>query len=143
MFGALAPKLRDMGWQSLIPLIPHEKRPAISKWEQFNLRPPTDNEIEGWVAAAPGSGIGLAYGPDRVIAADQDFSDPQTAATVANIVGETPLVRMGRPPKRLTLYKASRNLFVPGKAFGGFELYSTSGQTVLYKVHPDTGRPYD
>ena len=31
---------------------------------------------------------------------------------------------------------------MPGKAFGGYELFSTTCQTVLFGTHPDTGQPY-
>jgi hypothetical protein len=30
-----------------------------------------------------------------------------------------------------------------GKAFGGFEIYTRSAQTVLFGIHPSTGRAYD
>ena len=44
---------------------------------------------------------------------------------------------MGLPPKKLMLYRCPhRGLSVLGKAFGGFEVFTRSGQTVLFGVHP-------
>ncbi len=151
MFGQLAPKLRDMGWRSIIPLFApgpavETKRPAIAGWDTFNRSEPTDTTIERWCQEYSTGGVGLAYGPDSVIGVDLDFTDQGEAhkawdATCATI-GDSPLVRIGRAPKRLALYRAAPGTKVSGKAFGGFEIFSHSGQTVLFGMHPQTERPY-
>jgi hypothetical protein len=147
MFGRLAPKLHDNGWAALIPLVPGEKRPAFSGWEAYNINPPTDLQIARWAETHPHHGIGLAYGPDEVVGSDLDFLDPDKAAAARAIndehLGPSPMIRIGRPPKVMCFYRAAPGLQVPGKNFGGFELFRSSGQTVLYGIHPDTGRPYD
>lgn len=146
MFKDLAPALRTMGWRAIIPLVPREKRPAVEGWEKFNLKPPADAQIEQWRKTFPNGGVGLAYGPDKVVGIDLDWTDRATAETAwritLDILGPTPLVRIGRAPKRLALYRAEPGLSVSGKAFGGYEVYSRSAQTVLFGVHPDTGAPY-
>lgn len=146
MFGRLAHTLRDVGWGALIPLVPGEKRPAISQWERYNEHAPTDLLIDHWVKTQPHAGIGLAYGPDRVIGSDLDFLDSNKAATARTIndehLGRSPMIRIGRAPKVLAFYRAAPGLIVPAKNFGGFELFSNTGQTVLYGIHPDTRRPY-
>lgn len=146
MYAELAPRLRDNGWGSVIPVANPGKRPLIARWQTYNRAPPTDHEVDAWCTAYPKAGIGLAYGPDAVLGADLDFLDPAVAARAEAIVRETlgpnDCVRIGRLPKRLLLYRAAPGLNVQGKAFGGYELFSGSGQTVLYGVHPDTGRPY-
>ena len=156
MFASLAPRLRAMGWLATIPLMPpgrdrdgnpvNTKRPAITGWETFNSRAPTDPEISAWARFYPAGGIGLAYGPDRVVGIDLDWQDRETAAATwdiaQRILGPTPLIRIGAPPKRLALYRAADGLRVEGKAFGGFEVFTRSGQTVLYGLHPGTGRAY-
>lgn len=146
MFAELAPRLRDNGWGSVMPVANPGKRPLISGWEAYNRAPPTDREVDAWCTSHPNDGIGLAYGPDSVLDIDLDFLVPAAAALAETAVRETlgpnDCVRIGRSPKRLMLYGAAPDLCVPGKAFGGYEIFSATGQTVLYGVHPGTGRPY-
>lgn len=146
MFAELAPRLLGNGWSSLIPVANPGKRPLIPGWNACNRAPPADHEIDAWCAAYPAAGVGLAYGPDGVLGVDLDFMDPEVAARADAIVrealGPNDCVRTGRLPKRLILYRAAPGLSVPGKVFGGYELFSGSGQTVLYGTHPDTGRSY-
>src|SRR5260370_3216594 len=146
MFGELGPRLRDDGWGSVRPVANPGKRPLIPGWEAYNRAPPTDREVDAWCTFYPNAGIGLAYGPDGLLGVDLDFLEPAVAARVEAIVrealGQSDCLRIGRPPKRLLLYRAGPGLSVPGKAFGGYEIFSTTGQTVLYGTHPDTGRPY-
>jgi hypothetical protein len=141
MFGDLAPRLRAAGWKALIPLQPSEKRPVFAAWQFYNRTPPAEAKIAHWAATLPQAGIGLAYGPDEVAGVDLDFLDAPAAEATLNItigvLGATPLVRIGRAPKKLLLYRLPPGLPVPGKNFGGFELFSRSGQTVLFGRHPD------
>lgn len=146
MFATLASKLRDNGWGALIPLMSGEKRPAIREWERFNTSPPSDAQIDHWARIFPHAGIGLAYGPDGVVGIDLDFTDACKAGRAVEIaeetLGATPLVRIGMAPKALAFYQASPKLEVSAKNFGGFEIFSNSGQTVLFGIHPGTGRSY-
>jgi Bifunctional DNA primase/polymerase, N-terminal len=146
MFATLAPRLRDNGWASVIPVANPGKCPLISGWQAYNRAAPTEVEVDLWCSAHPCAGIGLAYGPDRVLGVDLDFLDVGTAASaeaaVVDVLGINDCVRIGRSPKRLLLYRAAPGLVVPGKAFGGYELFSTTCQTVLFGTHPDTGQPY-
>jgi hypothetical protein len=147
MFARWAKTLRDRRWRSIIPLVAGEKRPAIWGWERFNRDPPNDARVEAWSTRYPNAGIGLAYGPDGVVGVDLDWTDPPTADAAWRItldcLGSTPLVRVGLPPKRLALYRAQPGMSPVGKAFGGFEIYTRSAQTVLFGIHPATGRRYD
>lgn len=146
MFAEIAAKLRAMGWNALIPLVAGQKRPAIGNWNHYNKQAPSDAEVARWMRLHAMGGIGLAFGPDKVIGIDLDWTDPDLARRgwdiTKSIVGETPLVRVGKPPKRLALYRASPGLVVDGKAFPGFDIFSKSGQCVLFGIHPDTGKPY-
>jgi bifunctional DNA primase/polymerase-like protein len=95
MFADLASHLRGMGWLAIIPLMPrgrdrdgnlvNTKRPAISGWQVFNSRAPTDSEVSAWARSYPAGGIGLAYGPDRVVGIDLDWQDHKTAAATWDI----------------------------------------------------------
>jgi hypothetical protein len=146
MFMSLAPRLRYMGWKSIIPLHNPGKRPIENGWEAYSQSEPTDFEINRWGKRYPGAGIGLVSGPDGTIAADLDFLDPAKSARALDIanetLGATPLVRLGQVPKSMLFYRAEVGLDPGGRAFGGYELYRHSGQVVLYSVHPDTRQPY-
>jgi hypothetical protein len=146
MFVSLAPKLRDNGWKSLIPLHNPGKRPIQPGWEMYSQSEPTDFEIHQWGKRYPGAGIGLVSGPDGTIAVDLDFRDPAKSARALNIayetLGATQLVRVGQAPKTMLFFQAAVDLDPGGRAFGGYELYRHSGQVVLYSVHPDTRQPY-
>ena len=91
-----------------------------------------------WLRVYRNYGVGLAFGPDDVIGVDLDWIEPAIAARAwditKDILGETPLVRIGRPPKKLALYRRDPGLVV-GKAYGGFELFTRSGQCVIVR-HP-------
>jgi hypothetical protein len=145
MFAAHAPRLRERGWQSLLPLHNPGKRPIPSGWERHNLTPPDDTQIEAWAAHYPTAGIGIAVGPDRVLGADLDFLDPAKADTARAIaleaLGPTPLIRVGLPPKTMLLYRHAGDL-PASRRLGGVELFTTSGQFVLFSIHPDTLKPY-
>jgi hypothetical protein len=145
-FGRLAMKLHDMGWRSLIPIKPGEKAPAMYGWERYNTTPPAEDIIQSWASLYASCGIGLAFGPDRVIGMDLDFMDPVKATRADSILkatlGTTSMVRVGQSPKQLAFYRAEKPIALDGRAFGGFEIYQHSGQCLLYGLHPKTGRDY-
>lgn len=145
-FGRLATRLYDMGWQSLIPIKPGEKAPAMYGWERYNITPPAEDIIQRWASLYAACGIGLAFGPDRVIGMDLDFLDPEKASRAGGILndtlGTTPMVRVGQAPKQLAFYRAEKFIDLGGRAFGGFEIYQNSGQCLLYGRHPKTGQDY-
>jgi Bifunctional DNA primase/polymerase, N-terminal len=124
MFAELALRLRD--WGSLMPVANPGRRPLIPGWEAYNRAPPTDGEVEAWCTSYPNAGIGLACGPDGLLGVDLDFLEPAVAergeAIVRETLGQSDCLRIGRPPKRLLLYRAGPGLSVPGKAFGGYEI---------------------
>ena len=124
----------------LIPILPGQKRPAILRWDVFNKRPPTEAEFASWLRFYANYGIGLAFGLDDVIGVDLDWTDPAIAARAwditKDILGETPLVRIGRPPKRLALYRCEPGLVVDGKSVStASRLFTRSGQCVSVR-HP-------
>ena len=48
------------GW-SVIPLRPGEKRPLV-RWEQYQKRPPSADELSGWFTAWPKANVGIVTG---------------------------------------------------------------------------------
>ena len=105
MFAELAPKLRKRGWGSIIPVIAGLKQPAIAGWKIFNKNPPSNSQIARWARLYGDGGVGLAFGPDHVVGIDLDWLGPGPTARgceiTRSILGFAPLVRIGRPPKRL------------------------------------------
>lgn len=145
MFAAHAARLRERGWMSLLPLHNPGKRPIPNGWERYNVVPPTDADIEAWADRYSTAGIGLAVGPDRVLGVDLDFLDPAKADTARGIaldtLGPTQLIRVGLAPKAMLLYQHAGDL-TGSRRLGGVELFTTSGQFVLFSTHPDTLKPY-
>ncbi len=141
MFGTHAAKLHANGWPWLIPIMAGQKRPALVKWQHFGPTPMTTPQIASMARSYTSAGIGLAYNNGAVMSVDLDVLDPTKAMDSAmltmNILGETPLIRFGRAPKSLLVYRAAPGLQISGKGFGKFELYWKAGQTVFFGKHPD------
>ena len=146
MFAQYAETLRDMGWSATIPIRPKNKAPAIHGWQRFNTEAPSNALVESWCEHYAGFGIGLAFGPDRVIGVDLDFLDPDKAklarSITANNFGKTPLVRVGQRPKTLWFYQMADGPYDMQRAYGGFEIFTNSGQCVMVGIHPKTNAPY-
>lgn len=145
MFSRLALDLYDQGYRRLLPLVPGEKRPRYSNWQIYNSRDARLDEIERWSRVCRDDGIGLAAGP--VGAVDLDHKDGEIAFAVREmadqIIGETPLVRIGEPHKGLRLYRTTAGLTTKTLQDLQIGVYATTGQVVLYGIHPRTGRPYE
>ena len=139
--------LRRRGWLSCIPIVPGNKNPCIEEWDKRAANPPDDLEIARWASQYPNAGVGFVYGgSEHVIGVDLDFLEEEIAnrgfARTKSILGPPSLLRIGRYPKRLLLYLYN-GVSLPGKAFGGFEIFHSSGQTIFYGIHPETLRPYE
>lgn len=65
------------GWH-VFPLVPGDKRPAISEWERRAST--SDKRIHAWFAGTHrGAGIGIACGPAGLVAVDLDRPKPNPA----------------------------------------------------------------
>ena len=107
-------RLVDNGY-AVIPIMPGTKKPGrfvggawrdYPGWSKHCSRPMTDNEIAIW-SQWPDAGIGIAGG--TVAAVDIDVADGEVALRIADLarerLGETTAMRIGRPPKRLLVYR--------------------------------------
>src|SRR5262245_66038600 len=56
-------------------------------------------------------------------------------------LGDTPSLRIGRPPKRLLVYRSTAPF--KGIKRHPLEVLCLGQQFVAYAIHPATGRPYD
>ena len=139
--------LRRRGWLSCIPTVHGGKNPCIDEWEKRAANPPDEHELARWASLYPNAGNGYVYGgSEHALGVDLDFLDEEKAnralARTKAILGPSPLRRIGCYPKRLLLY-GYKGPPLPGKNFGGFELFYATGQTIFFGLHPDTGRPYE
>ena len=135
----------------VIPIWPGTKKPGrfqagawgdYPAWTRHCDRPTTVIEAETW-AAWPEAAIGLACG--RLVGIDIDVLDSDLAHRLERLardrLGDTPLLRIGRAPKRLLVYRAEAPFAGPKRA--PLEVLAHGRQFVAFAIHPDTGRPYD
>ncbi len=133
-----------------IPIQPGKKSPGqyhegrwsgLREWSRFLAAPPTREDIAGW-AAWPGAGIGLLTG--NIIAVDIDILDEDLASkivtTADDVLGKSPLLRIGREPKALLVYRAMEPM--KKRTLGKVEILAEGQQFVAFGIHPDTKQPY-
>lgn len=136
-FGDAAAQLLDNGYEP-IPIKPGQKAPALNRWTSVVI---DEAAIEAWLVRHGSCGVGLRTG--NLIGVDIDILDPDRAHEAQVLAvqrfGET-LVRVGRWPKRLLLYR-TETPFAKMKA-GQIELLGLGQQFVAFGCHPGTGQPY-
>jgi Bifunctional DNA primase/polymerase, N-terminal len=146
----LGARLVDNGY-AVIPIMPGTKKPGrfvsgawrdYPGWTKHCRRTTTEHEVAIW-SEWPDAGIGIAGG--TVVAVDIDVADGEAAIRIEELarerLGETPAVRIGRPPKRLLVYRTE----TPFKGFklSPIEILCEGQQFVAFHIHPDTDRPYE
>ena len=145
-----AAKLVDNGYP-VIPIWPGTKKPGrfhrgawrdYPAWTRHCDRPTTLIEAETW-ATWPEAAIGLACG--NLVGIDIDVLDHEMAHRLERLardqLGDTPLLRIGRAPKRLLVYRAEAPFSGPKRS--PIEILAHGRQFVSFANHPDTGRPYE
>lgn len=129
-------RYRELGL-SLIPLIPGQKRPLETGWQQFCDRLPTELECEAWESIGH-KAYGLALGASsRVMALDIDSDDSR----VLNAAPVSPVRKRGRKGET-RFFRFSPD--VPSTKVGGcIDVLAHGRQTVMPPtLHMDTGQPY-
>ena len=82
---------RQRGWSTL-PLLPKDKRPALSSWTEFQHRLPTDEEIAEWFSDDE-MNVGIVTGSiSKLLLLDADDQN----ATDGLHLPPTPTVKTGR-----------------------------------------------
>jgi Primase C terminal 2 (PriCT-2)/Bifunctional DNA primase/polymerase, N-terminal len=146
----LGARLVDNGYP-VLPIMPGTKKPGQFKrgvwrdypgWTRHGTRPTSEHELAVW-NGWPDAGIGIPTG--TVIGVDIDIRDDETASRLEQlarqVLGDTPAVRFGLPPKRLLVYRAAKPL--SGMKAHPIEVLGLGQQFVAFADHPDTKRPYD
>ncbi len=103
-------------------------------------------EVMSWEAHPDWPGIGIRTG--EIVGVDIDVDDAALAervkALAMDILGKTTLVRVGRSPRMLLVYRTEtpiRKKVATGVA-GKVEALGDGQQFVAYGIHPDTQKPY-
>ncbi|CAK0745779.1 hypothetical protein CCP2SC5_1380003 [Azospirillaceae bacterium] len=135
----------------VIPIQPGTKKPGrfyrgiwsdYPAWTRHCERPTTLQEIEVW-SQWPDAAIGMACG--SIVGIDIDVLDGQLAHQLDRLarerLGDTPLLRIGKAPKRMLIYRAEQPF--SGMTRSPLEVLGRGRQFVAFAVHPDTGKPYE
>lgn len=144
-------RLLDLGW-SPIPLTPGAKSPGIfsggewrglTNWQRFCARQASSIEVGIW-QKMPDCGVGLAC--RLAVGCDIDIVEDASLAhdieqLARDMLGDTPLRRVGLWPKRLLVYRAKEPFDTI--AAHPIEILANGRQFVAFNTHPETGKPYD
>ena len=130
-------RLYDNGYLP-IPIVRHQKRPAVSRWSSI----PIDlGQVERWAVDFAHCGIGLRTG--TLVGIDIDILDQdiahQMGALVEARLGAT-MMRVGLWPKRLSLYRTDQPF--AKMAIDKVEVLALGQQFVAFGLHPTTKQPY-
>jgi len=143
-------RIADNGYE-VIPIIPGEKRPAGKNWQKF------DGSAEGvhdYLADGKGDhgvGIKTRYAPAVDIDILEADVNEEIKQIVREVVGESPLKRVGFAPKELWVYrqegdlwpKVDTGLWLDSQGrHAKVEILADGQQFVAAHIHPDTGKPY-
>ena len=141
-----ASKLVDGGYR-IIPIMPGTKRPGrfdgekwgdLARWTEINAH---QVHVDLW-SKWPGCGLGILTG--EVVAVDIDILDESIAIAIGEVfqnkLGRTDLIRVGKSPKALYLYRTLEPF--TKISLHPIEVLGQGQQFVAYATHPETGRPY-
>ncbi|HLG89866.1 MAG TPA: bifunctional DNA primase/polymerase [Alphaproteobacteria bacterium] len=143
-FWYLGRRLLQNGY-SVVPILQGEKSPSITGWSG-------DFDEELWFCCGYWDRYtGIRTGFKNVVALDIDTLDEKVAEAVekaaVEIFGPTPLVRIGRWPKRILVYRSDGT--IPNKvAYKDregkvvFEILTKGQQFLAFAIHPGTRKPY-
>jgi len=145
-------RMADAGF-AIVPIAAGQKWPGefqngrwwpLRGWEAMAFTGSPEALIDIW-ANYPGCGIGIACGGKTgVIGVDIDVLDAEIAGAIRRkfeeMLGETPLVRVGKAPKCMLVYRVTERM--EKLSYQPIEVLATGQQFVAWGVHPDTGLPY-
>jgi hypothetical protein len=144
-FAAVAQLVAARGWRPF-PGLQTTKVPAMQGWSALNLLEWDDADLTATVVEyvpVDDYACCLAVQPE-IVAIDIDIIDPTHAAYAAeladNILGVTPLLRVGLSPKCIRIYRAGD--LIKSRKLHPLEVFCGSGQFIGFGWHAKAGRPY-
>jgi hypothetical protein len=144
-FAAVAQPVAARGWRPF-PGLQTSKVPAMLRWSDLNNAEWDDTDLVAAIADYQplyDFCCCLAVQPELVVM-DADILDPEHAAfadkLADNILGPTPLIRIGLAPKQIRIYRAGD--IIRSRKLHPLEIFSGSGQFIAFGWHAKAGRPY-
>lgn len=139
-FSNVAEPLLRKGWS---PIPCTGKAPWVP-WKEYLHRQPSDLEVRAWSMDYPTANTAIVLGTvPGVVAVDFDEDDVVEAMRLGEaadeILGPSPVVRVGRYPRHVRLYRARR---VRSRRFGNIEVLGQGHLIMAYGIHPDTDEAY-
>ena len=149
--------LYDKGWHPIPVTAPKSgdkeagKKPLLPAWRTISITAPV---IQSWAKGRWRYDTNTGIRTRGLVAVDIDVLDTaiadQILAIAAEMLGETPLVRIGKAPKKLACYKAAADVakaktpdfFYKNGDKSAVECLSDGQQFIAFGIHPGTGKPY-
>ncbi len=142
-YGEVVERMVDNDWRNLIPLT--SGKGTHVKWGEWQHRDMTLEEIRRlWQQHRFCPRTGMVFGSCRsLVVVDIDIEDERSLAHTLEVASEhlpyTDFIRIGRPPKRLLLYRGKVRSTKPHP----IEIFGDSCQTAVFGRHPTAGRDYE
>jgi hypothetical protein len=144
-FAAVAQRLAERGWRPF-PGWQASKSPAMRGWPGLNRSEWDPDDLEATIGdyqPADDFCCCLAV-PSENVVIDLDVVDQEHAAAADrladDILGITPLVRIGFAPKQIRIYRSGNA--IRSRKLHPLEIFSGSGQFIGFGWHEKAGRPY-
>jgi hypothetical protein len=144
-FAAVAQPLAELGWR---PFAGYQatKIPAVRGWSGLNQLEWDHADLIASIGDyQPAEDFCCCLAVQReIVAIDLDIINLDQAATadrLANeMLGKTPLVRIGLAPKQIRLYRGGDP--IRSRKLHPLEIFSGTGQFIAFGWHQKAGRPY-
>ena len=144
-FAAVAQPLAELGWRPF-PGVQFSKRPAMRGWSGLNRAEWDSADLVATISDyQPVDDFCCCLAvPSENVVIDLDIVDQEHAAAADrladDILGRTPLVRIGLAPKQIRIYRSGDT--IRSRKLHPLEIFSGTGQIIGYGWHQKAGRPY-
>ena len=144
-FAAVAQPVAALGWRPL-PGRQSTKLPVLRGWSGLNDAEWDNADLAAAIAEyQPADDYCCCFAVQaEIIVIDADIVAPEHAAYAAeladDILGITPLLRIGAAPKCIRIYRADER--IKSRKLHPLEIFSGSGQFIAFGWHAKAGRPY-
>jgi len=127
---------------SVIPLRPHDKRPAIA-WEEFQRRRATKAEVTGWYRRWPEAGVGIVCGSvSGIVVVDGDPRNGDGLGVLASYMPRTWTAETGGGGEHRYIFAPPWRLSKMTGLLPGLDLQAERGYVVAPPSRYPSGRPY-
>lgn len=146
-FASCARQVAEHAWR---PFPGHQitKVPAMPGWSGLNAVEWDDTDLAAAIAEYwPVENYCCCFAAQaEIVVIDADIIDPEHAAfadeLANNILGVTPLVRIGLAPKQIRVYRVAAGDRIKSRKLHPLEIFSGSGQFIGFGWHEKANRPY-